>query len=73
MSVFGIEFYGDLYLATDGSTRASVSEECWFTDCLEHAQWYANFKQERNSQVKGVCEFSLDNDGLPVSLLTPAN
>ncbi len=65
MRVFGIEFNNDRVLQNSGSTASEVNEETWCTDSREHAEQYAEYKQSRNSEVKGIVEIEADEDGVP--------
>ena len=71
--VFGIKFIRDefdsedRYLSDDGNVTTNLSD-AWFNLDLDHANWYAKYKSERNSAIDpNTFSFQVTEDGEPIS------
>ena len=71
--VFGIKFIRDefdsedRYLSDDGNVTTNLSD-AWFNSDINHANWYAKYKSERNSAIESSpFPFQITEDGEPIS------
>jgi hypothetical protein len=67
--LYGIEFHHGMFLGNGDVALHEVNENCWFTESYDHAIWYASYKQSRNSMIKGICVYGIDDYGLPAYLV----
>lgn len=71
--IFGIKFVRDefdsedRYLSKDGGATTDLGN-AWFNLDLDHANWYAKYKSERNSAIESSpFSFQITEDGNPIS------
>ena len=69
---YGIKFVRDefsdedRYLSKDGGATSDLGN-AWFNLDLEHANWYAKYKSERNSAIDpNTFSFQVTEDGKPI-------
>ena len=70
--VFGIKFVRDefddedRYLSNDGGVTTNL-RDAWFNSDIDHANWYAKYKFDRNSRIESSpFSFQINEDGEPI-------
>ena len=71
--VHGIKFVRDKfsdedrYLSNDGGVTTNLGD-AWFNSDINHANWYAKYKSDRNSRIESSpFPFQITEDGNPIS------
>ncbi len=69
IEVFGIKFVKDefddedRYLSNDGRVTTDLGN-AWYNSDINHANWYAKYKSEKNSAIESIpFSFRVNEDG----------
>ena len=70
--VYGIKFVrdkfsdSDRYLSKNGGVTTDLGD-AWFNSDIDHANWYAKYKSQRNSRIEtSPFSFEMTEDGNPI-------